>query len=208
MALFLDSANLDEILKMIQFPFISGIFTTTQSIKKESLAAVAHLKKIGEICSGSIFSEVQSLSAPDILNEAKFLGTLMKDRIYVQIPFCEEGLKTIRILNEDRILTCLTGVVNPFQVYLSAQVGAACAVVHIDRIEDAKKDGMEVIRNGIEVIEANKVRMKLVAAGISSQKIAEQLLTIPRVDIALPCRLLLGMIKDPLTSKYIAENIR
>lgn len=205
MALFLDSANLDEITKTMQFPFVYGVTTNIHSLKKEGNGSIAHLKKIGEICSGLIFAPVQSLTASDILNEAKWLATLFKERIVIKIPFCEEGLKTIKVLNDERIITCLTAVANIAQIYIASQAGAAYVAVYVDMINEAGKDGVNVVKKGMEVIEANKVRMKLLATHISSQSIAEQLLVLPRVDITLPYIMLTSMIKDPITSKAISE---
>jgi transaldolase len=194
MKIFLDTANLDEISKFSYI--IDGVTTNPTLIAREKtgLNFQAHVSEICKIVKGPVNVEVISQTAPDMVREARDLAEIAP-QIVVKIPMTEEGLKATKDLTCLDIKTNVTLIFSANQTYLASKAGATYASIFVGRLDDIGHDGMEVVRDTIEIYRKHDLNTQLITASvrhplhvIHAAKAGSHVITIPPKVLALMFR--------------------
>ncbi len=99
MKIFIDTANVSEIVEANSWGIIDGVTTNPSLIAKEGRDLQEVINEICSIVDGPISAEVISLEADKMVEEAMELVKLHKN-IVIKIPMCIEGLKAVKVLTE------------------------------------------------------------------------------------------------------------
>lgn len=159
MDIFVDSADIEEIIKAKEYGFCSGVTTNPSLIKKavdklksrgEKIDMGSYIRKICETVgkSGSVSLEVVSLKANEMVKEAENLYNRFNpvaNNIAIKIPVSTstkddddhyEGLKAIKVLKEKGVPVNATLIFTPEQAMLAAKSGAAYVSPFAGRVDD------------------------------------------------------------------------
>jgi len=196
--LFLDTANLEEIREAVELGVISGVTTNPSLVAKENGDFAGMIKEISTLIDGPVSAEVLSLSAPEMIREARDLANLHSN-VVVKIPITAEGLKAVKVLSAEGIKTNVTLVFSAPQALLAALAGAAYVSPFIGRLDDAGHDGVEVVREMVSIFAQHGLTTEIIAASIRHPRhVVEAALA--GADIAtVPIKVLRQMITHPLT---------
>lgn len=194
MKIFLDTANIREIS---QFAFvIDGVTTnpTLMSQEKTGYNIREHITEIARIVSGPISVEAMSHTAPEIVREAETLAAISPN-VVIKIPMNEAGLQATKILNAAGIKTNVTLIFSANQAYLAAKAGATYASIFVGRLDDIGHDGMEVVRETMEIYRQHNMGTQLITASvrhplhvINAAKAGSHVITIPPKVLSLMFR--------------------
>lgn len=202
MKLFLDTADVDEIRQGVAMGVIDGVTTNP------SLAAKAGRKfkdvalEIAEICPGPVSAETVSLEADAIVSEGRLLAKWAPN-IVVKVPLMTEGLKAVKQLTSEGIKTNVTLVFSPNQALLAAKAGATFVSPFLGRLDDIGHDGMQIVRDIVEIFRNYGIETEVLAASIRHPLHVTQA-ALAGADIAtIPFKVLQQMTKHPLTDKGI-----
>ncbi len=156
MKVFIDSADLDEIRKSIEWGMCDGVTTNPSLIKKASGkmgdSIEDYIKKIF-IATGRekpVSLEVISITPEKMLGEAKILHKKFSScgNVVIKIPISTEpenpynGIKVVRELRESSIPVNVTLIMSPEQALIAAKAGANYVSPFAGRIDDYIRDGI------------------------------------------------------------------
>src|SRR5581483_2479639 len=144
MKFFLDSANVDELKKAIEWGVIDGVTTNPSLIAKEGVPVEEQVRRICGIIDGDVSAEVVSTSARKMAEEGRRLAKIHKN-IVVKVPLIEEGIKAVSALSQEGIRTNVTLCFSAAQALLAAKAGAYIVSPFIGRIDDIGWPGMDLI---------------------------------------------------------------
>ncbi|MFZ5646399.1 MAG: fructose-6-phosphate aldolase [Bacillota bacterium] len=208
MELFIDSANIDEIKSAYELGVISGVTTNPSLIAREGRDFGQVVREITSIVDGPISAEAVSTDAAGIIAEAGQLAAIHPN-IVVKIPMNAEGLKAVKVLSGKGIKTNVTLVFSANQALLAALAGAAYVSPFVGRLDDVGQDGMELIREIMEIYSNYSMETKVIAASIRHPVHVTQA-ALAGSDIAtVPYKVIMQMLEHPLTEigikKFLAD---
>jgi transaldolase len=200
MKIFIDTANIEEIKAANEWGIIDGVTTNPTLVAKEGKDFKSMVNQILSIVDGPISVEVISTESEGMVKEALVMSKWSKN-IVIKIPMIPEGLKAVKILNEKDIKTNVTLVFSVNQAILAAKAGATYVSPFIGRLDDVGHDGMQIIRDLVQIYKNEKYGFKteIIVASVrhplhvvESAKIGADVATIPFGVIE-------KMFKHPLT---------
>ena len=130
MEYFLDTANLEEIKRIIDIFPIRGVTTNPSIIAKEKRDFKTIIKDIFEIIGkdGIVHGQVVGSTAEIIIKEVNLLRDTFGENFYTKIPVTPEGIKAMKILSEDGHKLTATGILSSQQIIMAAEAGAEYGV--------------------------------------------------------------------------------
>ena len=198
MKIFIDTANIDEIKTANEWGVIDGVTTNPTLVAKEGKDFKSIVNQILSIVDGPINVEVISTDSIGMVKEALEMAKWSKN-IVIKLPMIPEGLKAVKILNENGVKTNVTLVFSVNQAILAAKAGATYVSPFIGRLDDIGHDGMQIIRDMVQIYKLYDFRTEIIVASvrhplhvIESAKIGAHVATIPFSVIE-------KMFKHPLT---------
>lgn len=210
MKIFLDTAVLDEIREADSWGILDGV-TTNPSLAakagrdfKTNILAISDL--IGERA-GSVSAETVAADTKTMVEEAR-LVTSWADNIVAKIPCTAAGLAAVKQLSDEGIRTNVTLIFSATQGLLAMKAGATYISPFIGRLDDISHDGMEVIRQLVEIKHNYGYESEVLAASIRHPlHVIESALA--GADIAtMGFGTLKQMVKHPLTDRGLETFLK
>jgi transaldolase len=199
MQLFLDTASIDEVRAAARYGVISGVTTNPSLLAKEG--GVSYRQRIQEIASvidGPISAECISRTADELVAEARELAS-WHPNVVVKIPIDAEGLEAIHRCSREGIRINVTLIFSANQALLAALAGAAFLSPFVGRLDDVGHDGMELIRQCVEIVETHGLKARVLAASLRHPLHVTQAALAGAHIATIPPSLLPQMLKHPLT---------
>ena len=203
--IFIDTANLNEIRKAKALGLVDGVTTNPTLLAKEGKQTEALIRKISEEVRGPVNVEVTGTTSEEMVSEAKVMAT-WGDEIVIKIPITTEGLKTVKILSEEKIQTNVTLLFSPSQAILAAKAGATYVCPFLGRLDDISFNGLELIRQ-IRAIYASypEIRTQIIVASVRNPIHVVEAGMLGAEIVTIPPAIIEQMVKHPLTDKGIAQ---
>lgn len=201
MKFFIDTANLEEIREANRMGLIDGVTTNPSLIAKEKgVDFKEHIGKICEIVKGDVSAEVTSLDADGMLNEGRELAKIAPN-VVIKCPLTLEGLKATRTFREEGTKVNVTLCFSAAQALLAAKAGATYISPFIGRLDDIGQDGMQLIRDIVQIYDNYGFATEVLAASIRHpMHIVDCALA--GADVAtIPFKVIQQLVKHPLTDK-------
>ncbi|MFH0749228.1 MAG: fructose-6-phosphate aldolase [Candidatus Bathyarchaeota archaeon] len=198
MKFFIDTANIDEIRRAKDLGILDGITTNPTLIAKEKRKFQDLIQEIAKITDTPISVEVIATDTEGMIKEARDLAKLAPNFV-IKVPMTEEGLKAIKILSKEGIKTNMTLIFSVNQALLAAKAGATYVSPFIGRLDDTGQEGMQIIRDIIQIFRNYNISTQVIVASIrhplhviEAAKIGAHIATIPADVIS-------KMVRHPLT---------
>jgi transaldolase len=163
--IFLDTANVNEIKEAAKLGFLDGVTTNPSLIAKEKRKFDDAIREICEICPGPVSAECVTEKFDDLMPEARRLAKLAPN-VVVKIPLNKEGLKAVKACSGEGIKTNVTLCFSAVQALLAAKSGATFISPFIGRIDDTGHDGMQLIRDIVQIYANYGYKTECLAASI------------------------------------------
>lgn len=198
MKIFLDTANVDEIRKAVEMGLCDGVTTNPTLIAKEGRNYHKVLKEISEIVNGPVSAETVSEDAKGMMKEARVFVKINKN-IVVKIVNTPEGLKAVRQCVKEKIKTNVTVTFSANQCFLAAKVGATYVSPFIGRLDDIGHDGMQVIRDAVQIFRNYNFKTQILVASIRHPLHVLEAAKIGADIVTVPYNIFEKLFKHPLT---------
>ncbi|HJS51699.1 MAG TPA: fructose-6-phosphate aldolase [Pyrinomonadaceae bacterium] len=201
MKFFIDTANLDEIKEANELGMIDGVTTNPSLVAKEGdVDFKEHLAKICEMVKGDISAEVTALDTEGMLKEGREYAKVAPN-VVVKCPMTLDGLKATRILTGEGTGVNVTLCFSAAQAILAAKAGARYISPFIGRLDDVSTDGMQLIRDIVQIYDNYDFDTQVLAASIRHpMHIVDCALA--GADVAtLPFKVIKQLVQHPLTDK-------
>ena len=205
MKIFIDTANLNEIKKAKALGLVDGVTTNPTLLAKEGEETETLIRKIWEEVRGPVNVEVTGTTSEEMVKEAKVMAT-WGDKIVIKIPITSEGLKTVKILSSEGIMTNVTLLFSPSQAILAAKAGATYICPFLGRLDDISFNGLELIRQ-IRAIYAGypEIETEMIVASVRNPIHVVEAAMLGAEIVTVPPAIIEQMVKHPLTDKGIAQ---
>jgi transaldolase len=174
-----------------------------EGIKGEA-AIAAHYKTICEMVEGDISAEVLSTDFDTIIEEGKKLAAIHPN-IVVKVPMIEAGVKAIKWFTDNGIRTNCTLIFSAGQAILAAKAGAAYVSPFIGRIDDSGWDGVQLIRQIVDIFTIQNYKTEVLAASIRNANHIIQCAEAGADVCTCPLDPILALLKHPLTDIGLAK---
>lgn len=198
MKLFIDTANLEEVKNANSMGVISGVTTNPTLVAREGADFKQRIKDIAAVVKGPISAEVISLEAEGMVEEAKVLASI-DTNVVIKIPITTEGLKAIRVLAQEGIAVNTTLVFSANQALLAARAGAAYVSPFVGRMDDIGNDGMEIVRDIVDIFSIHHIKTQVIAASIRHPMHVTMAALAGAHIATVPYKVLDAMVKHPMT---------
>lgn len=165
MKLFLDTASVTEIRTMWEVGILDGVTTNPSLVAKEGRRFEDVLREICALGVPSVSAEVVATDAPTMLAEGRRLRGIHPS-IYVKVPMTPEGLRATKALAGEGTRVNMTLVFSANQALLAAKVGAAYVSPFIGRLDDQGQDGMELIRDIVQIYRNYRFTTQVLVASV------------------------------------------
>ena len=207
MKLFIDTANVEEIRKANDMGVICGVTTNPSLIAKEGRIFKDVVKEITDIVDGPISAEVISLDSEGMIKEAVELSKIHKN-IVIKIPVTAEGLKAVKVLSKEKIKTNVTLIFSAGQALLAAKAGATYVSPFVGRLDDIGNDGMNIIKETVEIFKNYNIDTEIIAASIRHPMHVIEAAKLGCHIATIPYKVIMQLTKHPLTDKGIDQFLK
>lgn len=202
MKLFIDTANLDEILKADSMGIICGVTTNPTLLAREGHDPDEMVGKIAKAVCGPVSYEAVSDDAEGMVREGRAIASISPN-MTVKIPLTTEGLKAIKTLSGLGIRTNATLIFNENQALLASLAGATYVSIFIGRLIDKGVDAISVVRNTRSILDLNDLESQIIAASIRNTDQVTQCALAGAHIATVPSKVLMEMVEHPLTTAGI-----
>jgi transaldolase len=205
MQFYIDTADINEIRKANDLGVLDGVTTNPSLIAQAGRKD--HDQCIKEICGvvkGPVSAEVLAVEFEPMLKEARHLAALAPN-VVVKLPITEAGLKACKKLSEEGIKVNMTLVFSPLQILLCAKAGAFLISPFVGRLDDVSADGMELIQQGVQIIDNYDFESKLLVASVRHPLHVLTAALMGAHVATIPYKVILQLLKHPLTDLGLAK---
>ena len=198
MKLFIDTANVAEIGEAASWGILDGVTTNPSLVAREGRS---YHELVAEICRqvpGPVSAEVLATDAEGMEREGRELAGIAEN-VVVKLPVTQDGIKVCARFSEEGIATNLTLCFSPAQALLVAKAGATYVSPFVGRIDDVGQDGMQVVREIVQIYDAYEFPTQVLVASVRHpQHVVEAALA--GADVAtVPFKVLQQLFRHPLT---------
>ena len=203
MKFFMDTANVEEISRFVDWGVVYGVTTNPSLIAKTGRTQAEVIPEIAKLVEGPVSAEVISTECQDMVEEARKLAQIAEN-IVIKIPCIPEGLKAVKILSAEGIKTNVTLVFSMSQALMAARAGATYVSPFIGRLDDIGEDGVLLVKNIVEAFKLYGIETEVIAASIRNLAHVDAVMLTGCQIATIPTKVLEQMIKHDLTDKGLA----
>jgi transaldolase len=210
MRLFLDTANIDEIRDGVRMGLLAGVTTNPSLMSKES--GISYRERVVEICeavNGPVSAECVARDVAGLVAEGRDIAS-WHEHVIVKVPIDDAGLEATSVLSREGIKINMTLVFSANQALLAATAGATYVSPFVGRIDDAGQDGMEVVRESVEIFDRYHLPAQVLAASLRHPRHVTEAAKAGSPIATLPYSVLKAMVRHPLTDvgieRFLADS--
>jgi len=205
MRIFLDTANIDEIREVARWGILSGVTTNPTLVSKTAgKSHEAVIREIAAIVGRDISVETVSLDTAGMLEEARRFA-VWHPAVVVKVPSTPDGWAAVAQLKAEGIRTNVTLCFSASQALFAALAGASIISPFVGRLDDIAVDGMQVVRDTVEIYRQHQLSTQVLAASIRDPR---DIIAAAKAgaDIAtVPYKVLQQAAKHPLTDAGLEQ---
>lgn len=207
MKVFLDTANVGELREAAKLGFLDGVTTNPTLIAKEKKKFDDVIREICELCPGPVSAECVTEKFDDLMPEARRLAKLAPN-VVVKIPLTREGLKAVKACSGEGIKTNVTLCFSANQALFAAKAGATIVSPFIGRLDDAGHEGMDVIRDIVQIYRNYRFATEVLVASIRHPLHVLEAAKCGAHISTMPFAVFDKLISHPLTDKGVAQFLQ
>ena len=200
MKFFVDTANIEDIEKLIPTGFVDGVTTNPSLIAKQGADMAETIKNICSIVNGPVSAEVTATKFTKMLEEGEYLASLAKN-VAVKVPLTVDGLKTCKSLRTKGIMVNVTLCFSAAQALLAAKAGASFISPFVGRLDDIGEKGMDLIEDIVIMYENYAFETEVLVASIRTKQHVIDSAVIGAHVATLPPKVIYELYDHSLTDK-------
>lgn len=203
MEIFIDTANIEEIMKVNEWGILDGVTTNPSLVARENKPFKQIVKEVSDIVKGDVSAEVVATDYEGIVREARTLAKIKKN-IVVKVPLLPEALKAVKDLSKE-IRFNVTLVFSVNQALLAAKAGAYIVSPFAGRIDDMGQDGTQVVQEIRQVYDNYGFKTKILFASVRHPTHVKQAALIGADIATCPFNVIEQLYKHPLTDTGLTK---
>lgn len=208
MQFFVDTADINEIKAALSLGLCDGVTTNPSLVAKTGKPFAQVIAEITAVVEGPISLEVTATDTEGMLREAHALAA-HGPQVVVKIPMTRDGIRAVKQLSEEGIHTNVTLVFSAAQALLAAKVGATYVSPFIGRLDDIATEGMDLIRQIIEMYDNYDFDTQVLVASVRHPVHVVQAALLGADVATIPAKIVDQLFDHPLTDlglqKFLAD---
>ncbi len=202
MAIFLDSADQNQVREAMAWGFVAGITTNPALLSAAGEATSDALGPLCELVPGRVFYQLTSRTLNAMLLEGQAAFSVSPSQVVLKIPCTLDGLQVVGRLSLETPCA-VTAIFSPAQAYLAREAGARYVVPYLHRSTQLLGDGVALVAAMAEVLRGSST--EIIVASIKSPAEAVAALRAGAHHLTLPLEVIKEMARHPLSEQAIAE---
>lgn len=198
MQFFLDTADVREIAKGLDWGMCDGVTTNPSLIAKMGKPYLPTVQEIARLVPGPVSGEVLATDTAGMLEQGRRLADLAPN-VVVKIPLTPEGLRAVVQLTAQQIRTNVTLCFSSTQALVAAKAGASYISPFVGRLDDVGHDGMDLIAEILEIYGNYDFDTDVLVASVRHPLHVAQAARMGADVVTLPFKVLEQLYKHPLT---------
>lgn len=208
MALYVDSAFLEDITNVLQIVPLAGVTTNPTILlqareRGQDLSPQSVLSELLRLMGGTVFIQPGASGEEDMYQEALAYIQASPHRVIPKLPMTHTGMRVAQRLKHQQHRIACTAVISVAQAYSAAMVSADYVIPYYGRMERAGIDASERISEMADVLHNANLPTRILVASIKSADDAARALLAGTDDLTIAPQVLLDMVADPLTEGAI-----
>ena len=210
MALYIDSAFLNDITLVTQTVPIAGV-TTNPSIllaareRGQEASPQVLLDALLREINGLIFMQPGATVEEEMHAEALAYIEAAPKRVIPKIPMTHIGMRVARKLKQQQHRLAFTAVTSVAQAYNAAMVRADFVIPYYGRLERAGINAGQRIAEMAKLLQSTHPTTRILVASIKSPEDAANALLVGAHDLTVTPDVLMEMVTDPLTEDAVEK---
>ncbi len=207
MKFFVDTADLEELKKAVDWGIVDGVTTNPSLIAKEGYPVEEQISRICEIVDGDVSAEVIAVEAGEMVREGRLLAKIHPN-VVVKVPLIREGIKATSILSKEGIRVNVTLCFSAAQALLAAKAGAHIVSPFVGRLDDIGQDGMQLIRQIVAIYRNYGYPTQILAASLRTTNHVIECALAGAHIATMSYKTMDGLFSHVLTDKGLAEFLK
>jgi len=202
MAIYLDSAKLDEARQAKELGWVYGVTTNPSLMAKAGVEPKVVLKGLAELEFHQVYYQLVSQTLEDMLAEAHKAAEIVKSELILKIAPTENGFRFVAKYGNE-IPCCVTAIFDPAQALVAREAGARYIAVYVNRATKQLGDGPALVRELANVLAGSQT--EILAASLKSTKEAVDAFVAGAQHITVPFDLLMSLSTHPLSAQTVEQ---
>ena len=206
MSIYLDTSNVEQIKALSDLLPISEVTTNPTIVAKSGEKMTTLLPKIREALGGNelIFGQVLSQNCDEMVEEARKLNQMV-DNFVVKVPVTMQGVKAIKVLKKEGIITLGTAIYTSQQAIIAALAGASFVAPYINRIDMLSGNAIETV-NSISRLLSNHAQLcQVLGASFKNTKQVIDCLSVGNTSVTIPVDIAYQMMTNSCVDEAINQ---
>src|SRR5687767_2265730 len=165
MKLFVDTGNLKDIEALAAIGILDGATTNPSLMAKDGGDPKRIIKEICRLVQGPVSAEVVATDTAGMVREGRDLAAI-DEHVVIKVPFTKDGVKACKTLAGEGMRVNVTLIFSATQAWLAAKAGAAYVSPFVGRLDDIGTDGMNLIREIVDIFDASEYPTEVLVASV------------------------------------------
>jgi len=206
--IFIDTADINEIRQAMELGVLDGVTTNPTLVARTGKDFEPCIREILEVVPGPVSVECLGTTFEEMLEEGRKYAS-WGENVVIKIPITRDGLRAIKALASEGIAVNTTLCFNPMQALLAAKAGAAYISPFVGRLDDISHDGMELIRQIVEIYANYAFDTEVLVASVRHPQHVVQAALMGADVCTIPFKVINQLLAHPLTDigleKFLAD---
>lgn len=202
MAIYLDSARLDEARRAKVFGWVHGVTTNPSLMAKAGIQPEEVLSGLADLEFPQVYYQLVSQDLAGMLLEARQACEYIESGLILKIPPTENGFSFVA-KHWNEFPCCVTAVFDPAQALVAREAGARYIAVYVNRATKQLGDGLALVEKLAKVLAGSQT--EILAASLKSTQEAVDALLAGAQHVTVPFDLLAGLSTHPLSEKTVEQ---
>jgi transaldolase len=202
MAIYLDSAKLEEARQAKDLGWVYGVTTNPSLMARTRMPPEVTLKALAQLNLHQVFYQLVSQDMENMLVEACEAMGFVKHGLVLKIPPTENGFRFVAH-HGDKFTCCVTAIFDPAQGLVAREAGARYIAVYVNRATKKLGDGLALVEALAKVLSGSQT--EILAASLKSTKEAMDAYSSGAQHITVPYDLLSSLPNHPLSMETVEQ---
>jgi len=202
MAIYLDSAKLDEARQAKEFRWVYGVTTNPSLMAKAGVEPEVVLRGLADLDFHQVYYQLVSQDLEDMMVEARKAAGIIKTGLIYKIAPTENGFRFVA-KHGSEFSCCVTAIFDPAQALIAREAGARCIAVYVNRATNQLGDGIALVRDLAKVLAGSQT--EILAASLKSTNEVVFAFVAGAQHITVPFDLLMSLSTHPLSMQTVEQ---
>lgn len=202
MAIYLDSAKLDEARQAKELGWVYGVTTNPSLMAKAGVEPESVLKGLAELEFHQVYYQLVSRDIENMMIEAHRSAEIIKSGLIFKIAPTENGFRFVAEHGKD-FPCCVTAIFDPAQALIAREAGARYIAVYVSRATKKLGDGLGLVGEVAKILAGSQT--EILAASLKSKKEAVDAFVAGAQHITVPFDLLAELSIHPLSVQTVGQ---